>query len=41
MANLNYSILTSTNLSSAHWTRVGSATADSTGNFQFIDTTAS
>ncbi|PWU09485.1 MAG: hypothetical protein C5B50_27290 [Verrucomicrobia bacterium] len=41
MANLNYSILTSTNLASTNWAKIGTATADSSGNFQFTDSTAS
>jgi len=40
MANLNYSILSSTNLASAKWMLAGTVTADINGNFQFIDTNA-
>jgi hypothetical protein len=40
MANLTYTILMSTNLASTNWTTVGSATADSGGNFQFTDATS-
>ena len=36
-ANLRYSILMSTDLASTNWTKVGSATADSNGNFQYTD----
>jgi hypothetical protein len=37
-ANLTYSILMSTDIASTNWTKIGSASADSNGNFQFIDT---
>jgi hypothetical protein len=37
MANVTYSIMMSTNLSSNNWTTIGSATSDSNGNFQFSD----
>jgi hypothetical protein len=38
-ANLTYTILMSTDLASTNWINVGSASADSNGNFQFTDTT--
>src|SRR5262249_50372753 len=41
MANLSYRIQASTNLASTNWITIGSANADSTGNFQFTDTSAS
>jgi len=34
---LTYTILMSTNLGSTNWTKVGSAAADTNGNFQFND----
>jgi hypothetical protein len=40
MANLTYSILSSTNLASAKWMLAGTVTADINGNFQFTDTNA-
>ncbi|HLH53045.1 MAG TPA: hypothetical protein VKY92_05455 [Verrucomicrobiae bacterium] len=40
-ANLTYRILSNTNLASTVWTPVGSATADGSGNFQFIDGSSS
>jgi hypothetical protein len=41
MANLAYSVLTTTNLASTNWVPAGSINADSNGNFQFIDSTVS
>jgi hypothetical protein len=41
MANLTYSILTTTNLASTNWTIIGSTTADTSGSFQFIDAATS
>ena len=41
MANLSYSILTTTNLAFANWIIAGSAKADPSGNFEFIDAGAS
>jgi hypothetical protein len=41
MANLTYSILSTTNLATAKWIIAGTATADNHGNFQFIDSNAS
>jgi hypothetical protein len=37
MANVTYRIMVSTNLTLNNWTTIGSATADSNGNFQFND----
>ena len=37
MANLTYSIFSTTNLASSNWIIAGSVNADSSGNFQFID----
>jgi hypothetical protein len=37
MANLTYKIQSSTNLVSTNWVAIGSAVADTNGNFQFID----
>jgi hypothetical protein len=40
MANLTYSILTTTNLASTNWITAGSVNADTGGNFEFIDSGA-
>lgn len=37
MANLTYSIFSTTNLASSNWIIAGSVNADSSGNFQFIN----
>lgn len=39
MANLGYTMLTTTNLASTNWITAGAVNADRNGNFQFIDAT--
>ncbi len=40
VANVTYSILTTTNLASGSWTTVGSTTADGNGNLEYTDSTS-